>query len=381
MLTLDNDTVTGTTFDAARGTTLALGNVTLDSATLAGDNGMLTIDNSGTLAFVTAASNIQSADLTNGGTFGSLQIDDVKVTFDDTTITGGAITETGIHAQIDIDAGNSATLENTQLTLSSHSVVNGAVLVAGTLVIGGDVTIAGAGTFMIAEGGALVFDGSVPSVETVAFGGATGALILGEPSNFRGQIAGFAGTAANATASDEIVLSNFDPASLGDTAAYSPATGLTTLTVYDQSNPSLTETLYFVGDYTDNNTTSDFKFVQNGANLEIFDPPPTNSAIASSTGAMAANNAVSVSIGGPGDDHFVFAPGVGADTIGRINPQQDTIELPSFVGMKSMQLWSMMTTDTHGDAVVEPGHNDGLAMPGMAANHLEAHLQSLVHLH
>ncbi len=380
-LTLNNDTVTGTSFTGSgSGATLALDNVTASDVALTGDNGTLTIDNSGTLTFVTAASTIQSANLTNEGRFDSLQIDDVKVTLDDTMVSGGSITETGVHAQINIDAGNAARLENTQLTLSNHSVV-GAVLVAGTLIIGGDVTIAGTGTFTIADGGTLVFGGSVPSAETVAFSGATGALILGEPSNFHGQIAGFAGTAANAAASNEIVLSNFDPASLGDTASYSSGTGLTTLTVYDQSNASLTDTLYFVGDYTDNNTTSDFKFVQNGGDLEIFDPPPTNSVIGSPAGAMTASNTISVSIGGPGNDHFVFAPGVGADTIGHSNTQQDTIEFHSFVSVKSMHLWSMIPTDAHADAAIEPGHHDSLAMPGMAASYLEAHLQSLAHLH
>jgi len=379
-LTLNDDSITGTTFDAARGATLALSGVTVDDVTFTGDNGTLTIDNSGAFAFVTSASTIKSANLTNEGRFDSLQIDGVQVTLDDTMVSGGTIVEIGAKAQINIDARNSATLENTQLTLSNHSVVNGAVLVAGTLTIGADVTIAGSGTFTIAAGGTLSFGGSVPGAETVAFSGATGALILGEPSNFQGQIAGFAGTAADAASSDEIVLSNFDPASLGDTASYSSVTGLTTLTVHDQSNPSLTDTLYFIGDYTHNNTTSDFKFVQNGANLEIFDPPPTNSR--SSAGAMTAGNAVSVSIGGPGNDHFVFAPRVGADTIGNAHPQQEASELFSSMNIRSMQqLSSIISTDAHGDAVIELGHDHSVAIPGVAAGYLEAHLQSLVHLH
>ncbi len=34
-----------------------------------------------------------------------------------------------------------------------------------------------------------------------------------------------------------------------------------------------------------------------------------------------------VLIRGPGNDHFVFAPGLGAETVTNFNPQQDTIEL------------------------------------------------------
>jgi hypothetical protein len=44
-------------------------------------------------------------------------------------------------------------------------------------------------------------------------------------------------------------------------------------------------------------------------------------------------------------------------------------------------LASLITTDAHGYAVIELGHNDSITVPGMTANYLQAHLQSLVHLH
>jgi hypothetical protein len=98
--------------------------------------------------------------------------------------------------------------------------------------------------------------------------------------------------------------------------------------------------------------------------------------------AMSVNQTVSVSIGGPGNDNFVFAPGVGADTIVNFNPTADTIELDNFANVQNVQqLASLITTDAHGDAVIELGHNDSITIPGVTANYLQAHLANLVHLH
>ena len=49
---------------------------------------------------------VNFADLTNESGSASMQIEDVRVTFDDTAVSGGAITETGPSAQINVDAGN-----------------------------------------------------------------------------------------------------------------------------------------------------------------------------------------------------------------------------------------------------------------------------------
>ena len=84
----------------------------------------------------------------------------------------------------------------------------------------------------------------------------------------------------------------------------------------------------------------------------------------------------------PGNDDFVFKTGVGADTIVNFNPQADTIELDHFANIHNAQeLAAAITTDPHGDAVIELGHNDSITIPGMTAGYLQAHLQSLVHLH
>ena len=90
---------------------------------------------------------------------------------------------------------------------------------------------------------------------------------------------------------------------------------------------------------------------------------------------------MSVSIGGPGDDNFIFAPGMGADTIVNFNPQADTIELEHFANLQNVQqLAALVTPDAHGDAVIELGHNDSITLPGVTQSYLQAHLQSLVHL-
>jgi hypothetical protein len=96
----------------------------------------------------------------------------------------------------------------------------------------------------------------------------------------------------------------------------------------------------------------------------------------------ATVNTMSVSIGGPGNDNFVFKPGVGADTIVNFNPQADTIELDHFANVQNTQaLAAAITHDAHGDAVIELGHGDSIAIPGMTPSYLQANLQSLVHLH
>ncbi len=108
----------------------------------------------------------------------------------------------------------------------------------------------------------------------------------------------------------------------------------------------------------------------NGGTL-ITDPPTTRS----------SNPFPSVSVGGPGNDNFVFQPGIGADTVTNFNPRVDTIELDHFANIQNVQqLAALIGTDAHGDAVIELGHNDSITLPGVTQSYLQAHLQSLVHL-
>ena len=148
---------------------------------------------------------------------------------------------------------------------------------------------------------------------------------------------------------------------------YDADTGITTLTVWDSKHPSLTDKLYFVGEYS----TEDFAVKQVGDNVVIFDPPATNSP-----------SSPSVSIGGAGNDTFMFHPGEGTQTVNNFNPQHDSIELDLFANIQNVQeLAAAITPDVHGGAVLELGHGDSIAIPGVSATSLQQNIQSLVHLH
>jgi Ca2+-binding RTX toxin-like protein len=83
-----------------------------------------------------------------------------------------------------------------------------------------------------------------------------------------------------------------------------------------------------------------------------------------------------------GADTFVFAPGIGAETVTNFDPQHDTIELNGFSNAHAVaELQSLITTDVHGDAVIDLGHNDSITLAGVTTSHLQAVLQSAVHLH
>jgi hypothetical protein len=91
---------------------------------------------------------------------------------------------------------------------------------------------------------------------------------------------------------------------------------------------------------------------------------------------------VSVSIGGPGSDNFVFAKGIGADTIVNFDAQHDSIDLSHFDNIQSMQqLASMTTTNAHGDAVIDLGNHDSITIAGLTAAQLQQVMQTVVHLH
>ncbi len=88
--------------------------------------------------------------------------------------------------------------------------------------------------------------------------------------------------------------------------------------------------------------------------------------------AANISQTVAVTVGGPGNDNFVFAPGVGADTITNFNPQQDTLELDHFANVQTVQeLQTLITTDAHGDAVIALGHNDSITLANVTAPQLQ----------
>ena len=91
--------------------------------------------------------------------------------------------------------------------------------------------------------------------------------------------------------------------------------------------------------------------------------------------AANATQTVAVSIGGAGNDNFVFAPGVGHDTVLNFNAQQDTVELDHFANAQTVQeLQSLITADAHGNAVIDLGNHDSITF----ANTTQAQLQQAV---
>ena len=241
------------------------------------------------------------------------------------TISGSGTIGGGLTLNNEGGATVDADVHNKTLTVDTgHTITNEGTLEAsngGTLQIEDAVTNSGAGYALI-KGGILQLDASASmggATDGVAFdnGGGIGVgtdygeLVLGDWRQFSGDIKGFDGTAANAASSDEIELLNFTGRHLTDVAHYDSDTGITTLTISDSSN---SDSLKFVGDYT----TSDFAVERVGATSKFSTPPASN------------NSTPSVSIGGPGNDTFVFAPGVGAETLTNFNPQADTIELDHF---------------------------------------------------
>ena len=225
-----------------------------------------------------------SLSLTNGGTIDA-DLPSKTLTVD----TGGnKITNTGI-----FEATNGGTLDvesSVDNTHGSIAVYDHSFADFVKSVTGGTATI---------EGGTLQFDAA--SNTTVKFdNGASGTdyglFVLKDWSDFSGTIKEFTGTADNAAHSDEVELLNFTGSHLTDVAHYNSSTGITTLKITTSDD---TVSLKFEGDYT----TSDFVVTKNGSTVKIFDPQTSNSA------------SPTVSVGGAGNDTFVFHPGEGAQTM------------------------------------------------------------------
>jgi hypothetical protein len=91
---------------------------------------------------------------------------------------------------------------------------------------------------------------------------------------------------------------------------------------------------------------------------------------------------VSVSVGSSGADNFVFAPGIGANTIVNFDAQHGSIDLSHFENIQSVQqLASLVTANAHGDAVVDLGNHDSITIAGLNPAQLHQVMQSAVHLH
>jgi hypothetical protein len=331
--------------------------VNADGATLSG-GGVVTMSDDG-------ANHIEGTG-DDGGTPGT----DVLTNADNTIEGAGTIGGNGLGL---VNEGTiDATHSDTQLIISTGtSVSNTGTLEAsngGKLLIDDSVSNSGAGNALI-EGGTIDFAAS-SNVNEITFnngGGGTsyGEVIFGNESslnNLDATVNGFAGT--NSSSSDII-----DLAGTWTQQSETSSGGNTTLVLADTANGGETLTLTF------DNFTGGLNLGSDGhSGTEIYDPPGTGSSSASS-------NSPSVSIGGAGNDSFVFHPGMGAETISNFN-SQDIIELDHFANLQNLQqLASDITSNAHGDALIELGHGDSVTVAGMTAAQLQAHLTSFVHLH
>jgi hypothetical protein len=217
------------------------------------------------------------------------------------------------------------------------------------------------GTAVI-QGGTLKFDAA--SSVKVAFDncdGHYGELILGEVQNFFGTISGFNGQKSECPSlltSDEIDLRGV---AVCNVCFSEDANGNAIIAVKTDGHTITIDNF----DFSNLEKASDGQ----GGTI-IFDPP------------AAATISPSVSIGGAGNDTFVFHPGEGLQTISNFDPQHDAIELDQFANIHNVQeLATAITPDVHGNAMIGLGHGDGIAIPGVSSNFLQQNLQNLVHLH
>jgi len=357
--------------------------------------GNITIDNSGTIiGEVTLANttfNNESGgvwDVSGVNTFGS----------GSNTIDNAGTFETSGTTTIGVAFDNSGTIE----------------VQSGTLLFDAAVSNSGAGQALIV-GGILDF-AATSNVGEITFNNGTGGttygeLILGAPSGYTATINGFAGTAPSLSDSDGIELA-----------------GTWTVASETASGGNLVLVLQEAGSENVTLTFDDFSGTLNiatpGGNTLITDPPKTspsgNSSLTAETaptpvelalgrdqfnfgsgwtagqsdgvsaaegqrdGVSAAegqrdsseNQSASVSLGGPGNDNFLFHPALGADT-GHFDSPAAATEFGQFASARE-QHWLSLIKD---DAIEFAHHSDGIRPPDSDVSHWHLALQHAFHLH
>ena len=338
-----------------------------------------------------AASGGQTAQIENGF-FSATQPEAV------TNEAGGVISVSGVGSSLSIDSSafvNSGVVEamnggNLQIEDPVNNSGTGELTAnGGTIIVQGAVT--GNGTSTVTGDGLLDFQSSVSADQTVAFTG-PGTVKINAPASFDADI-----SMAHADPSEVLDLGGFN-SQAGDTFTTSTSlnAGITTLTVTDVSQKT-SESVQLVGDFTG----ATWNVAADGSGgADISDPPPTTGAFlttkvdGSTSELLFASNQINVASGqtatqsyenvvvpNPGNDNFMFPPGIGADTILDFKPQADTIELDHFANLQNLQqLASLIIPDAHGDALIELGHNDDIALPGVPPSFLLAHLQTIAHV-
>jgi hypothetical protein len=342
-LTLDtgNTIVNAGLLEATNGGTLDVQDGTIDNigtgadgialggtSTLLVDTATLDLTGGGDVSLASGSQIIENPDnpllTVNGGSLPALDLDNV-----DNIISGaGTIGHSGDGLLALTNSGTiDANVSGETLTVNTgNAMTNTGTLEAsngGTLLIDDPVSNSGAGNALI-KGGIVDF-ASTTNVNEITFNNGSGTpaygeLVLGDPTNGQNvTVSGFTGTAPNLTDSDSIDLAGTwtvesETSSGGNTVlALKDGTATVTLT-FDDFNGTL-------------NVASD----GHGGTL-ITDPPATSQA------------SPSVSIGGPGNDNFVFHPGLGADA-GNFHQQADPTEFAQFTSPVEQHWLSQIKED------------------------------------
>jgi hypothetical protein len=214
----------------------------------------------------------------------------------------------------------------------------------------------------IVQGGKLEFDAaSSVKVALDNCDGHYGELILGDAQDFSGTISGFNGQESERPSlltSDEIDLRGV---AVCNVCFSEDANGNAIITIKTDGHTITIDNF----DFCNLEKASDGQ----GGTI-IFDPP------------AAASTSPSVSVGVAGNDTFVFHPGESLQTINNFDPHHEAIELDQFANIHNVQeLTAAITPDVHGNAVIELGQGDSIAIPGVSSTFLQQNLQNLVHLH
>ena len=339
------------------------------------------------------------------------------------------------HGVINADVSCAALILDTGHAIVNAGLLeasNGGLLKVDDAVSGGAADIAG-GTmaFQAQSNVAVAFDNG-PS------GTAYGKLQLDDPAGFTGSVSGFAGT--DAAHSDVVDLDGVDFNSAQFAETYHAATGVLSVTDGTHSADITFDNFHGALDFaSDGNGGTDItdapatsapaaegtlSFADNdtATNLSVGVTPEGQSYVGNLTaGTVTESNGtasvdygfslgndqigvaagqtvtqsyevslndaqnpaanmtqtVAVTIGGAGNDSFVFTPGVGADTVLNFNPQQDTIELDHFTNVQTAQeLQSLITTDVHGDAVINLGNHDSVTLADTTSAQLQQAIQA-----
>ena len=293
----------------------------------------------------------------NGGSLAALDLDNV-----DNIISGaGMIGNSGDGLLALTNAGTiDANVSGETLTVNTgNAMTNTGTLEAsngGTLLIDDAVNSSGAGNALI-EGGIVDF-ASTMNVNEITFNNGSGTpaygeLVLGDPTNgYSATINDFTGTAPGLDTSDRIDLA-------GTWTTNSSLTGSGGNLVVELKDGSETITLTF-DDFTG---TLNIGTDGNGGTL-ITDPPATSP------------SSPSVSLGGPGNDNFIFHPSLGADT-GRFDSPAAPTEFDQFT----------FHDEQHCSPLIKEGaiefapHGGDITPPDLGASHWHLALHNAFLLH